>query len=170
MLRMPKLQGTKIDFDWSNPTLTSPDRLFLNISGDPARSANYYVENFPKKPKNRQWSRDAESTADPRLPWTHLGWLLAQPLFIAPISSSQKVKATYHSISLQNLNACYHPCLMGLETCWALERMASVHHSFRGLREKFSFLYVEDAQKLNILEFWSRLIRPRAFSKPRRMC
>jgi len=157
MLQVPKPTGTKkFDF-WLEVSLTLiQDRIILNISEDPARSAILRGD-FPKN-KNRSIEY-AEATADLGLPWTHLGWLLAQPLLYSPISSSQKnVKASLPSISLCK-SSLLPPMPIGLDDSERWRRMAFSSHSFRGLEKKlFHSCYVGDAQKTIFLELWSRLI------------
>jgi hypothetical protein len=144
----------KFDFDWSNPTL-HPDRIILNISEDPARSANITWRTSQKTKTGV--IEYAEATADPRFTMNAFRLAASSTPFYSPDIESQKVKATYHSISLQNLKpATTYAYRVGDSERWS-EWLQFTTASVDA-EKKFSFLYVGDAQNY-ILELWSRLIR-----------
>jgi 3',5'-cyclic AMP phosphodiesterase CpdA len=144
----------KFDSDWSNPTL-HPDRIILNISEDPARNANISWRTSQKIETGV--IEYAEASADPRFVINAFRLAAKSSPFFSPDVESQKVKATYHSISLQNLKpATTYAYRVGDSERWS-EWLQFTTASV-DLEKKFSFLYVGDAQNY-ILELWSRLIR-----------
>lgn len=144
----------KFGFDWSEATLY-PDRIILNISEDPAKSANISWRTSQKiKTGVIEY---AEASADPRFILNSFRLGATSSPFYSPEIESNKVKATYHSISLQNLKpATTYAYRVGDSERWS--EWFQFTTASESSEKKFSFLYVGDAQNY-ILELWSRLIR-----------
>jgi hypothetical protein len=144
----------KFDFDWSNPTVY-PDRIILNISEDPAHAVNITWRTSAKiKSGVIEYT---EASADPRFILNAFRLSATSTAFNSPEIEEHKLKSIYHSISLKNLKPtttyAYRVGDSERWSEWFQFTTASVD-----LNEKFSFLYVGDAQNY-ILELWSRLIR-----------
>ena len=144
----------RFDFDWSNPTVY-PDRIILNISEDPAHSANITWRTSAKiKSGVIEYT---EASADPRFIMNAFRRASTSTPFQSPEIEENKVKSIYHSISLKNLKpATTYAYRVGDSERWS--EWFQFTTASENAAEKFSFLYVCDAQNY-ILELWSRLIR-----------
>lgn len=138
---------------WSQPTVM-PDRIILSLGADPSSTAgvNWRTNTDIKL----GFAQLAEARSEPKF-WRESQLLPAHTeLLDATAIKEASVKANNHSVKFTNLKS---------NTLYAYRVGDGKHWSewfqFRTASakpEKFSFLYVGDAQN-NILELWSRLIR-----------
>jgi hypothetical protein len=144
----------KFDFDWSKPSVY-PDRIILNVGANPSSEVGI------------TWRTDtgittglveiAVATGDPKF-WQNGRTITAETeLFDGTLIKVAEVKAHYHSAYIKELNpSTVYGYRVGDGERWSewfQFTTASVD-----LNEKFSFLYVGDAQNY-ILELWARLVR-----------
>jgi len=150
----PAYQEPKLGFDWNEPTVY-PDRIILTISEDPAHRAN-----ITWRTSNKIKSgviEYAEASADPRFIRNAFRLAATSTDLYSPEIESNKVKSIYHSISLDQLKpATTYAYRVGDSEHWS--EWLQFTTASENPDEKFSFLYVGDAQNY-ILELWSRLIR-----------
>lgn len=140
--------------DWSSPS-KHPDRIILNISEDPATSAN-----ITWRTSNKIKSGVIEyavASADPRFMLNAFRLAATSQEFLSPEIEENKTKSTYHSITLENLKpSTTYAYRVGDSERWS--EWFQFTTASQNPEEKFSFLYVGDAQNY-ILELWSRLVR-----------
>lgn len=139
---------------WAAPS-KHPDRIILNISEDPARSANITWRTSNKIKSG--YIEYAVASADPRFMLNAFRLAATSTPFHGADIEENKVKSTYHSISLNSLEpSTTYAYRVGDSERWS--EWFQFATASENPDEKFSFLYVGDAQNY-ILELWSRLIR-----------
>lgn len=144
----------KFGFDWSQPS-EYPDRIVLSFGEDASREIriNWRTNTEIKE----AFAEIAVATAAPKF-WRNASTQKAQTeqLQAAHIATAE-VNANYHSVSFSNLKpGTVYAYRVGDGTRWSEWFQFKTPSDKVG--EKFSFLYVGDAQNY-ILELWARLIR-----------
>ncbi|MDF2158308.1 metallophosphoesterase family protein [Algoriphagus sp. CAU 1675] len=144
----------KFSFDWTRPSL-HPDRVILSFGENPSSEASvtWRTDSSVKK----AFAEIAPAAGAPKF-WRNAKTIaaLSETLDFSDIPDANNT-ASYHSVKFQNLeaNTTYAYRVGDGEhwSEWFQFKTASTNPD-----EKFSFLYVGDAQNY-ILELWSRLIR-----------
>ena len=144
----------KFDFDWSKPSVY-PDRIILNVGANPSSEVGI------------TWRTDTEittglveisvATGDPKF-WQNGKTITAETeLFDGTLIKTADLKAHYHSASIKELKpSTVYGYRVGDGERWS--EWFQFTTASEDPNEKFSFLYVGDAQNY-ILELWARLVR-----------
>ncbi len=144
----------KFDFDWSKPS-AQPDRIILNVGSDPARQVG--ITWRTSLDVKVGFVEIAVASGDPKF-WQTKKIIPAKTEFVdASKIKTAEVKANYHSLELKDLMpATVYGYRVGDGTIWS--EWFQFETASADPEEKFSFLYVGDAQNY-ILELWARVIR-----------
>lgn len=142
------------DMDWSKPSVY-PDRIIINFGANPASEIS--VTWRTNEEIDTAYVEIAKATGDPKF-WENKETLLANTEVLdADTIETAEVLAHYHSLEIKDLEPkTIYGYRVGDGERWS--EWFQFETASDQLDDKFSFLYVGDAQNY-ILELWSRLIR-----------